>query len=149
MEIEDVALFSRKKRQLTRLLIVEDEPLVAFDTEHFLRDDGFDIVGTFDSVEDAVAMIRGGTPIDLVLADISLSDGSGIDVARVAYDAGIAVLFVTGQCPADARALADGSLAKPYAQRDLLASIAAVDAMRSGKEPKRVPSGLQLFKRVA
>ncbi|MBY0520881.1 MAG: response regulator [Sphingomonas sp.] len=128
--------------------MVEDEPLIAFDTEHFLQDDGFEIVGTVDNVGDAVEMVRSGAPIDLVLADINLADGSGIDVARAAHAAGIPVLFVTGQCPEEARALADGSLAKPYAQRDLLASIAAIDAMRGGLTPKRVPSGLELFKRI-
>lgn len=143
-----MALFSKRKRQLVRLLIVEDEPLVAFDTEHFLREDGFDIVGTFDRVEDAVAIIRAQTPIDLVLADISLADGSGIDVARAAFDVRIPVLFVTGHCPEDAIALADGSLAKPYTPRDLLSSIAAIDAMRRGEQPKRVSTGLNLFKRV-
>lgn len=143
-----MALFSRKKRQLVKLLIVEDEPLVAFDTEHFLRDDGFDIVGTHDRVEDAVAIIKAQTPIDLVLADINLADGSGIDVARAAFDAQIPVLFVTGNCPDEARALADGSLAKPYSPRDLLASIAAIDAVLRGDEPRRVPTGLDLFKRV-
>ena len=49
-------MFGRKKRRITRILIVEDEPLVAFDTEHFLREEEFEIVATVDSVVDAMKL---------------------------------------------------------------------------------------------
>ena len=138
-------LFGRRKRVLNRLLVVEDEPLVAFDNEHFLRDAGFDVAATVDNVPDAVAMVR-ADGIDLVLADVSLSDGgTGLDVARAAAEKKTPVLFVTGSCPPEAQALAVGSLAKPYSQRDLLAAIEAVEARIEGKTPKRVPRGLTLF----
>lgn len=138
-------LFGKKKRQITRLLVVEDEPLVAFDTEHFLSDARYDIVATVDSVADAIAVLNGGKAIDLVLVDVSLSDGSGVDVARAARARGVPVLFVTGSCPAEATELAAGCLSKPYAQRDLLAAIGAVEAGMQGKNPKRLPAGLRLF----
>ena len=138
-------IFGRRKRVMNRLLIVEDEPLVAFDNEHFLSDAGFEVAGTVDTVADALAMIR-DPGVDLVLADMRLSDGgTGIDVARAARDRGTPVLFVTGACPPEARALAVGCLAKPYSQRDLLAAIEAVEARVEGKPPKRVPRGLTLF----
>src|SRR5688572_18003232 len=101
-------IFRKKKRRIEQLLVVEDEALVAFDTEHFLRDSGFEIVATLDKVADAIRVIGTQPDIDLVLADISLADGSGIEVARVAHAKGIPVLFVTGQCPNEARALAAG-----------------------------------------
>ena len=141
-------LFGKKKRRIAKLLLVEDEPLVAFDTEHFLSDE-FEIVATVDRVADAIAVIRAETELDLVLVDISLADGSGIDVARVAHESGIAVLFVTGQCPDGGREVAAGCLAKPYAQRDLLAAIAAIEAVLEGKAPKRMPGGLSLFDKAA
>ena len=138
-------MFGRKKRRIKRLLIVEDEPLVAFDTEHFLTDSGFTIVATVDRVADATALIDSGTAIDLLLADVSLADGSGIDVARAARARDVPVLFVTGNCPVEAQESAAGCLAKPYAQRDLLAAIGAIDAMLAGNPPKRSPPGLRLF----
>ncbi|MEH3108334.1 MAG: response regulator [Sphingomonas fennica] len=138
-------IFGKRKRVINRLLIVEDEPLVAFDNEHFLRDAGFEVAATVDTVGDAVARLA-AEPVDLVLADVRLSDGgTGIDVARAARDKGTPVLFVTGACPAEAQALAIGCLAKPYSQRDLLAAIEAVEARVEGKEPKRLPRGLTLF----
>ena len=142
-------LFGKKKRRISRLLLVEDEPLVAFDTEHFLRDAEYEIVATVDRVADAIAVIERGDETDLVLVDISLADGSGIDVARVAHGAGIPVLFVTGSCPEGGREVAAGCLAKPYAQRDLLAAIAAIEAVLDGKTPKRLPGGFSLFAGVA
>ncbi len=130
-------------------MIVEDEPLVAFDTEHYLSELEFEIVATVDRVADAMKVIRGKHQIDLVLVDVSLADGSGIDVARVAHGAGILVLFVTGECPAGGRDVAAGCLAKPYTQRDLLASIDAIEAVLDGKKPKRIPGGFSLFAKAA
>lgn len=142
-------LFSKRERQVKRVLIVEDEPLVAFDNERFLADEGFEVVATLDRVDQAVAIILEGTPIDLVLADVNLSDGSGIDVARTAHQAGIAVLFVSGACPGEAKALAHGCLSKPYLPRDLLQAIEAIDAVLQGQAPRRVPAGFSLFKAAA
>lgn len=138
-------MFGRKKRRIVRLLIVEDEPLVAFDTEHFLREAEFEIVATLDRVADAVAVLRDGGGIDLMLVDISLADGSGMDLARAAHGTGVPVMFVTGECPPGASEVAVGCLSKPYAQRSLLGAIAAVEAVLAGKAPRRLPSGFRLF----
>ncbi|MDP1026537.1 response regulator [Sphingomonas sp. KR1UV-12] len=138
-------LFGRKKRRIARILVVEDEPLVAFDTEHVLSDADYEIVATVDRVVDAVTLLEGGTAIDLVLVDVNLADGSGLDVARAARGRDVPVLFVTGAFPPEAVELAAGCLSKPYAQRDLLAAIGALESGLTGKPPKRLPPGFQLF----
>lgn len=138
-------MFGKKERRITRILIVEDEPLIAFDTEHMLSTAGYAIVATCDTVAEACALIASETPIDLVIADVNLADGSGVDVARAAHAREILVLFVTGNCPPDARALAVGCLKKPYAPRDLTAAIGAIERVSDGKGPRRVPSALTLF----
>ncbi len=137
-------LFVKRPPALKRILIVEDEALVAFDNEHFLTDTGFEVVGTVDSVAAAVSAIA-AEDIDLVLVDIRLSDGSGLDVAHAAQARGIPVLFVTASCPGEAKALAIGCLAKPYSQRDLRASIDAVGEVLAGRKVGRKPRGLKLF----
>ena len=143
-------LFGKRKRRIERLLVVEDEPLVAFDTEHFLRESGFEIVATVDTVAAALAVIgEEDQEIDLVLVDVSLSDGSGVTVAQAAQAKGFPVLFVTGNCPGDAKALAAGCLSKPYPQRDLLAAIDAIEAVTEGKTPKRMPGSFSLFQKAA
>lgn len=139
-------LFGKKKRRIERLLVVEDEPLVAFDTEHFLTSEGFAIVATLDSVADALGVLADGEEIDLLIVDVNLSDGSGLEVARVAQGQGIPVLFVTGSFPAEAQPLATGCLAKPYPQRDLLAAIDAIEAAIDGaKLPRKLPGSFTLF----
>ncbi len=141
-------LFAKKKRLIVRLLLVEDEPLVAFDTEYFLSEADFTIVATVDRVADALPIIESDEVIDLLLVDVTLADGSGVDVARAAHARGVPVLFVTGNFPDEAVAWAAGCLSKPYAQRALLASIAAIEGMIDGKPPKRLPPGLRLFERI-
>lgn len=145
----DLMLFGRKKRQIVKLLVVEDEPLVAFDAEHVLSDADYEIVATVDRVADAVAVLSDGVEIDLVLVDVNLADGSGVDVARAAQAREVPVLFVTGACPPEAIELAAGCLSKPYAQRDLLGAITAIEAGMQGKPPRRLPPGFRLFVQAA
>ena len=143
-------MFGRRKRQIACILVVEDDPLIAFDTEHMLGDAGYDVIATVDRVADALAVLARDSKVDLVLADINLADGSGVDVARAARAKDIPVLFVTGSCPVEARALAAGCLAKPYATRDLGAAIAAIDTvLQGGKPPRRLPAGFSLFLEAA
>jgi len=138
-------LFTKRERRISRILIVEDEPLVAFDNENMLQDAGYQVVATVDSFADAALVIE-AEAIDLVLTDISLSgEGNGGDVARAAGAKGIAVLFVTGDCPEEVKSLALGCLAKPYSERTLLAALAAVDDHLQGKKLRRVPEQLTLY----
>jgi len=138
-------VFGRRKRRINRVLIVEDEPLIAFDTEYFLSEEGFEIHATVDRVAAAIAALDGGDPIDLVLVDVRLADGSGIEVAEAAHARGVAALFVTGDCPGEARHVAAGCLAKPYAQRDLLGAIRAIEDALERRKPRRRPAGFTLF----
>ena len=141
-------LFSKRERRISRIMIVEDEPLVAFDNEYMLKDAGYEIVATVDNYTDAADVIA-REAIDLVLTDISLAgDGDGIDVARAASAKGIPVLFVTGNCTEDAKALAVGCLAKPYTERVLLSTLAAVDDHLQGRPQRRLPGELTLYVRA-
>lgn len=138
-------LFAKRTRRLARILVVEDEPLVAFEAEHTLGESGFEIVATVDSVASALGFIQSGVPIDLVLTDLSLADGSGIHVAEAAQLLGLPVMYVTGAHPGEAGALAVGWLGKPHGQRDLIHAIDAVEAVLTGAVPKRVPAGFTLY----
>jgi len=137
---------ARERRKAIRsVLVVEDEPLVAFDNEHVLEMAGYRVAATVDEYSHAVSVMEEES-VDLVIADVTLhGEKSGIDLARFAAGRGVAVLFVTGACPVDARGLALGCLAKPYAPRDLLAAINVVDALLRGKILPRLPDGLHLF----
>src|SRR4028119_1814688 len=89
-------LFGKRERAIRRILIVEDEPLVAFDSEHLLRESGYEVVATVDTLADAVRVL-GEEEVDLVLSDIQLNgDGDGMDVARAAAAKNVPVLVGTG-----------------------------------------------------
>ena len=142
-------MFGKKKRRISRLLIVEDEPLVAFDTEHFLSEAGFTVVATTDSVNEATGHLNVADAIDLVLIDLGLADGNGADVAHAARAVGVPALLVTGRPIEQVEAIALGCLSKPYPQRDLLAAITVVEALLDGKSARRVPPSLKLFHSAA
>jgi DNA-binding response OmpR family regulator len=138
-------LFGKRERAISRILIVEDEPLVAFDNEHLLGEAGYEVVATVDSLADAREALD-GNEIDLVLSDITLNgDGDGLDVARAAGMKGVPVLFLTGHCPDEARGLGMGWLAKPYTSKMLRSALDAVDRKLQGRAVKRVPAGLSLY----
>jgi DNA-binding response OmpR family regulator len=138
-------LFGKRERAIRRILIVEDEPLVAFDNEHLLRECGYEVVATVDTLAEAVRVI-GEEEVDLVLSDIRLNgDGDGMDVARAAAATGVPVLFVTANCPLEARSLGIGCLAKPYTDKVLKGTLEAVDRKLQGKKVKRLPAGLSLY----
>jgi len=138
-------LFGKRERRISRIMIVEDEPLVAFDNEHMLTDAGYEVVATVANLADARAVIE-AEALDLVLTDISLSgDGDGTDVARAAGAKGIPVLFVTANCSEQAKSLALGCLSKPYSERVLLSALNAIDDHLQGKGVRKVPEQLTLY----
>lgn len=138
-------LFSKRERLIRRILVVEDEPLVAFDNEHMLGDAGYEVVATVDNVTDAERVIA-GEQLDLVLTDITLSGArTGVDVARAAAARQVPVLFVTGNCPVEARTLSVGCLAKPYTEKTLISALDALDKSFGGQAVKRLPAGLTLY----
>jgi two-component system, response regulator PdtaR len=138
-------LLRRPARTIRRLLVVEDEPLVAFDNEYFLVQDGYAVVATVDNVTEALALLD-PDKIDAVLLDVNLAgERSGVEVARAARAVGVPVLFLTGSLPEGAADLAMAALAKPYGHRDLSAALKAMDAMVAGRAPGKVPEAVRLF----
>ena len=143
-------LFGKRERLIRCILVVEDEPLVAFDNEHLLEESGYEVVATVDSLADARAVIESEARIDLVLTDIRLAgEGDGTGVARIARGRGIPVLFVTGFCPDEAQTLAVGCLAKPYTDKMLKAALDCLDDVLQGKDAKKLPAGLSLYQRAS
>ena len=138
-------LFGRKQRLINRLLIVEDEPLVAFDLEHSLNQAEYEVVATVDRYRDAMAVIE-AEPLDLILSDVRLSgERTGVDLARTVKPRGIRLMFVSADQPEDAENLAVGWLAKPYSQKQLVDALAVLDAALGGDRPRKPPAGLSLY----
>ena len=137
-------LFGKPKRIVKRILIVEDEPLTAFDNETMLEEAGYIVVATHDRYADAVATLE-REKVDLILSDIRLTgERSGIDLARFARQKKVPVLFSTGMAPEEASELGIGCLMKPYNDRTLKAALVAVDQHLQGAKV-RAPKGLTLY----
>ena len=81
---------------LSKVLIIEDEPIIALDLTRLVRELGHTVVGTAATRDEAVALARQTSP-GLVLADVRLADGSnGIDAAHdILADMDIPVIFIT------------------------------------------------------
>ena len=141
-------LFGKRERLIKRILVVEDEPLVAFDNEHLLQDAGYEVVATVDNLDDARAVIE-AEDLDLVLTDVRLAgDGDGTGVARIARKRGVPVLFVTAHEVADGQALGVGCLAKPYSEKVLKNALAALEKRLQGRGPKKLPPQLTLYEQA-
>ena len=138
-------LFGKRDRIVKRILIVEDEPLVAFDNETMLADLGYEVVATLDSFETAVEQLDGGG-VDLVLTDLKLSgERTGLDLARAAKGRGVPTLFATGhEPPPEAAGVAIGCLMKPYSERTLSRALNSVEKHLAGEKTKP-PKGMKLF----
>jgi CheY-like chemotaxis protein len=80
----------------SRVLIIEDEPLIAMHIESIVEDMGHATVGIATTHAEAVEL-GGATAPDLILADIQLADGSsGIDaVNELLAEFHVPVIFIT------------------------------------------------------
>ncbi|KHK90563.1 response regulator [Novosphingobium malaysiense] len=110
-----------------KVLIVEDEFLLALQLEDILEDGGHAVIGT---VPDAASLAKLGDAPDVALVDLNLRDGlTGPEVARqLALQFGARVIYVTANpkqigSPAPT---AVGIVQKPFTRESILAAIAYV-----------------------
>lgn len=85
-----------ERQMRARILIIEDETLIAMDLGDIVTGLGHTVVATADTATRAVAAARSHQP-DLVLADIQLADGSsGVDaVQSILQQMTVPVIFIT------------------------------------------------------
>lgn len=97
----------------TKILIVEDEAIVAKDIYVCLEKIGYEVLASFSKGEKALMYLEENTP-DLVLMDIMLAGNiSGIDAsARIKKDYDIPVVFLTAY--ADEKTIERAKITEPY-----------------------------------
>ncbi len=108
-----------------RVLIVEDEGIVAKDLDNSLRTMGFCVCGTASTGKEAIAQAAAARP-DIVLMDIRLRDDmDGIEAARrIRAQMSVPVVFLTAYAdPATLNRAAEvgpyGYVLKPFDEREL------------------------------
>ena len=97
----------------TKILIVEDEAIVAKDISVCLEKIGYEVLASFSKGEKALSFLKENKP-DLVLMDIMLAGNiSGIDAsAQIKKDYDIPVVFLTAY--ADEKTISRAKITEPY-----------------------------------
>jgi two-component SAPR family response regulator len=108
-----------------RLLILEDEILVAMYLEELLHDMGHCVIGSASRVNDAMDFARNGD-FDFAVLDVNIAGTPSFPVAAILRQRGIPFVFATGY---DKESVAQGFgdhpiLCKPYAPQALELAIA-------------------------
>ncbi|WP_292071584.1 response regulator [Brevundimonas sp. UBA7534] len=131
-----------------RILIVEDEALVAMELRFVLEDLGYEVVDICATAKSALNTVR-ETEIDLALVDIHLSDGAtGIELGRrLGQEMGVSVLFMTANPGMVREGVAGtiGVLSKPTDERAVQTAVDYALRRRQGEPVDYAPPGLQLF----
>ena len=149
---------SASKAQLrdATLLFIDDDPDIVWTTTRMLVDAGYLVVNGF-TADEARLLTQRHRPA-LVLLDVELPDGNGIEVARqIKLDpelAGVFVVLVSGaritpqeQAEGLRDGLADGYIVRPFSKVDFLARIEAFLRIRAAQEALRQSE--RQFRRMA
>ncbi|MCF1741811.1 response regulator [Paradevosia shaoguanensis] len=136
------------QKSAERVLIVEDEILVAIDIESVLGEMGLAPVGI---AADKTSALRLAERADVALVDINLRDGpTGPQIGRDLAARGITVLFMTANPEQLGNGVPGtlGVLTKPVADAELRQAIRFAVSRRE-KERHAPPRSLQLFDSAA
>jgi DNA-binding response OmpR family regulator len=134
---------------MLKVLIVDDDFMIADCLEEILVDAGYEVCGIAGCLADAVAIGREHQP-DLAVIDLRLAGGEyGTDVAAaLRRDGTVGVLYATGN--PDHQLLRNGTdegcIAKPYMASSILAALLLVrERMLSLPVLSPLPQGFRLL----
>ncbi|MEI6292706.1 MAG: PAS domain S-box protein [Methanomicrobiales archaeon] len=128
------------------ILVIDDDPNVLFATSRILRGAGFSVMEG-QNAADAIKLTQERRPA-LVLLDVNLPDGNGVDVAlQIKKDPALSSVFVVlcsgerissqDQVDGFERGLADGYILRPVGKDELIARIDAFIRIRAVQEALR------------
>lgn len=111
-----------------RIMIVEDEAILALDPSWLLVDAGYEVAGIARSMHAALRLAAEG-PVDLATMDIRLAGGTnGVDTAlKLWQDHEVRCLFVSASLDKETKCQAQpakpiGFVEKPIRERDIITS---------------------------
>jgi DNA-binding NarL/FixJ family response regulator len=112
-----------------RILIVEDDPIIATDIADYLNNSDYRVSGVAYTPEQAFMQLKTNLP-DLILLDINLqNDKNGIDIAQFIHqNLQIPFIFITSYSTREVLSKAKitepaGYIMKPFEEEDLFATI--------------------------
>ena len=130
---------------MTRILLVEDDAIIASGLVYALEQEGYAVVHRGGVSESAVAIANDA--FDLAILDIQLPDGTGFDVREKLSGTDTAVIFLTvvddeGNIVRAFEGGADDYITKPFRLRELLARVKrTLNARRGEGRPSTLTLG--------
>lgn len=112
-----------------RVLVIEDEPLIALMLETMVEDAGHTLAAGAGSVGEAIDRLDAAVEVEAAVLDVNLRGASSLPVAEALRRRGIAFVVVSGYRPDQVRALgfAEPHVRKPVRERELVAALTALD----------------------
>ncbi|PZQ47303.1 MAG: signal transduction histidine kinase [Rhodovulum sulfidophilum] len=104
-----------------RVLVVEDQLLIAMELEQILEDLGHEVLATATSPSEALAVLAGARP-DVAILDVNLGDATSEPIAEALAGRGVPFLFATGYADGGAipeRFRSVPAVRKPYGPEDV------------------------------
>ena len=83
-----------------KVLVVEDEFIIALDLSETVQDLGYELEGPFEGKEAAIEAIEEGMP-DLAILDVFTADGEVYPLADKLVEAGVPIVFHSGHVTPD------------------------------------------------
>ena len=110
-----------------RVLVVEDDAMIAMMIEDMLADLGCLVVGPATSLSGALALAGGEAPFDVAILDVNLGGEPVFPVADVLRARGAPMIFSTGYGEGGLREADKGCavLHKPFRASELIAALGA------------------------
>ena len=120
-----------------RVLIVEDEPLLAMELEEVVTLAGHEVIGCAASSTSAIALAEVRSP-QLAFVDLTLRDGErGLEISQQLSRSGVAVVFTTAQADqVSDQEHALGVMPKPYLTETVAAVLNYAAQTREGTTPE-------------
>ena len=112
-------------RRRSRVLVVEDEALVAMLIEDMLIDLGYDVIGPAANCAQALAILEKQGPPDAAILDVNLGGESVYPVAEALKERNVPFLFSTG-----------------YGDSAILDRFQQIEKLSKPFEPRRLQSAL-------
>jgi CheY-like chemotaxis protein len=112
-----------------RVLVVEDEAMVAMLIEDLLEDMGHDVGAVVSRMQDAMDVAQNGT-FDLAILDVNLDGQPSYPIAEILKGRGVPFAFATGYGAKGLEPAFSGTptLAKPFARADLQKLLSQIQA---------------------
>jgi two-component SAPR family response regulator len=118
-----------------RVLVVEDDVLIAMDIEQLLLEADCKVYGPVSHVADALRLLEKVHDLDAALLDVNLGSEQVYPVADFLDDAGVPFVLLTGHTmrPVPQRHKKRPLITKPYRPNRVLAAL--VTAMQTTRQP--------------